>query len=78
MIDIRHRIRADGGRIRVLRLAVAGRHIYPLRYHARPGPGCVSGAAARISYACPGGCSWVNTSAIRCAAAAMKGSWHER
>jgi hypothetical protein len=59
MIDIRHLIRADAGRIRVLRLAVAGRHIYPLRYHARSGPGLCQRCGCTDRYACPGGCSWV-------------------
>jgi hypothetical protein len=66
MIDIRHLIRADAGRIRVLRLAVAGRHIYPLRYHARSGPGLCQRCGCTDRYACPGGCSWVNTRNTLC------------
>ena len=66
MIDIRHRIRADAGRIRVLRLAVAGRHIYPLRYHARPGPGFCQTCGCTDRYACPGGCAWVNKGNTLC------------
>lgn len=66
MIDIRHLIRADGGRIRVLRLVAYNGFTYCLAYHARPGPGFCQQCGCTDLYACPGGCSWVNTRNTLC------------
>jgi hypothetical protein len=56
----RHLIRAEAGRIRVLRLVADGGRIYPLRYHARRGPGMCQVCGCTRQYACPGGCAWLD------------------
>lgn len=62
----RHLIRARGGRVRVLRLVVDGTRCYPLRYHARRGPGLCRCCGCTDRYACPGGCGWADQAQTVC------------
>ena len=68
----RHLIKADAGRIRVLRLTVVDGHAYPLRYHARLEPGFCHRCGCTDQYACPEGCSWVNATHTLCSACLEK------
>jgi hypothetical protein len=61
-----HLIRAGAGKVRVLRLAVVGRFVYPLRYTARSGPGCCQYCGCTDRYGCGGGCGWANASHTIC------------
>lgn len=63
----RHLIRAGAGRVRVLRLVVDAGHCYPLRYHARPGPGMCRMCGCTDRYACASGCGWANKTKTICA-----------
>jgi hypothetical protein len=64
----RHLIRAGAGRVRVLRLVCADGHCYPLVYTARPGAGMCKLCGCTRQYACPGGCSWADSSKTVCSA----------
>lgn len=59
MIDIRHLIRADAGRIRVLRLARSYGRCYPLAYRVRIGTrGVCRVCCCTDRWGCYAGCSW--------------------
>lgn len=67
MTEVRsHLIRAGAGRVKVLRLAVVGRFVYPLRYTARSGPGCCTYCGCTDQFGCVSGCSWVDLAHTVC------------
>lgn len=66
MIEARsHLIRADGGRIRVLRL-FAGRKAYALRYEVHPDEDMCRVCGCTTIFGCIPQCSWVNATHTLC------------
>lgn len=59
-------IRLAAGRTRVLRLAVVGRHCYPLRYTVEPGQALCQRCGCTDRFGCVGGCGWVNATQTLC------------